>query len=414
MAHINLKMGELFVGAGGLGVGFILANHPHIQFQPTFAVDNEPISLSTYKGNLEWLSAHKQDLDVSRSRVLLLDIDKIHGNDLISKSDLNNEELDILVGGPPCQGYSSSNRAGQKKNKDERNYLMRVFLDKVRDICPKMFLIENVQGVQWTEPTEGMRLDTLQLPLFPDIDHDVQLDSVQEFLVRQANSLGYKVWYKIIDAATFGIPQHRMRFFLFGVRADLIPNDEEVNLSEYLNDFVVDRYTTVSEAINDLPPLGNGDRYIGSYDPSSNSYVQKLRQYMLSNEVYDHFTTKHKDYVIDRYKQIQQGQNWEAIRGLMTNYANIDNTHSNIYRRLQNDLPAITITHYRKSMIIHPIQDRGLSFREACRLQSFPDWFRFQGGREAMQQQLANAVPPMLATKVAYAVAEYWYNTIRQ
>jgi DNA (cytosine-5)-methyltransferase 1 len=92
----------------------------------------------------------------------------------------------------------------------------------------------------------------------------------------------------------------------------------------------------------------------------------------------------------------------------MNTYSNIDNTHSNIYRRLDASKPAITISHYRKSMIIHPTQDRGISFREASRLQSFPDWFRFAGPVDERQQQLANAVPPLLASSIAYAIAQCW------
>src|SRR5579883_2339553 len=97
----------------------------------------------------------------------------------------------------------------------------------------------------------------------------------------------------------------------------------------------------------------------------------------------------------------------------MTNYKQIGNTHSNIYRRLIYDKPAITISHYRKSMIIHPSQDRGLSFREACRLQSFPDWCRFYGTINDKQQQLANAVTPLMAAAVAKAVADFYLHTFR-
>jgi site-specific DNA-cytosine methylase len=124
----------------------------------------------------------------------------------------------------------------------------------------------------------------------------------------------------------------------------------------------------------------------------------------------DHVTSKHAEYVIERYKGIGQGQNWQAVRNLMTNYADVERTHSNIYRRLAWSEPAITIGHYRKSMIIHPSQHRGLSLREAARLQSFPDWFRFagtasgaEGGLMHKQQQLANAVCP----SVTKAVAEF-------
>jgi site-specific DNA-cytosine methylase len=114
--------------------------------------------------------------------------------------------------------------------------------------------------------------------------------------------------------------------------------------------------------------------------------------------------------VIDRYRRIPAGGNWHDIRDQLTNYANVQRTHSNIYRRLVWDEPSITIGHYRKSMLVHPSQHRGLSLREACRLQSFPDWFRFagtadggNGGLVHKQQQLANAVCPL----VTQAIAEF-------
>ena len=135
-----------------------------------------------------------------------------------------------------------------------------------------------------------------------------------------------------------------------------------------------------------------------------------LRGLLLDNVLYDHSTTRHQDYVIERYRRIPQGGNWESIREQMSNYSRIENTHSNIYRRLENNAPAITISHFRKSMIIHPTQHRGLSFREAYRLQSFPDWFRFYGGRDERAQLLANAVPPQMARAIALSVACWYLN----
>jgi site-specific DNA-cytosine methylase len=122
----------------------------------------------------------------------------------------------------------------------------------------------------------------------------------------------------------------------------------------------------------------------------------------------DHVTSRHAGYVLQRYEKIPQGGNWQDIQNMMSNYAAVDRTHSNIYRRLRSDEPSITIGHYRKSMLVHPTQTRGLSLREAARLQSFPDWFRFagsaaghQGGLMHKQQQLANAVSPLVAKAIA-------------
>jgi site-specific DNA-cytosine methylase len=175
-------------------------------------------------------------------------------------------------------------------------------------------------------------------------------------------------------------------------------------------------FVTVRDAIFDLPKVKNGDdRSESPYEAASSllersPYLRAMRGGAPSDVIWDHVTSKHADYVIERYKGIPQGENWQAVRKLMTNYADVERTHSNIYRRLAWNEPAITIGHYRKSMIIHPSQHRGLSLREAARLQTFPDWFRFAGtasgkpgGLMHKQQQLANAVCPA----VTKAVAEY-------
>jgi site-specific DNA-cytosine methylase len=124
--------------------------------------------------------------------------------------------------------------------------------------------------------------------------------------------------------------------------------------------------------------------------------------------IFDHVTSRHADYVIQRYRKIPPGGNWESISDDLTNYTAVERTHSNIYRRLTWDDPSITIGHYRKSMLVHPEQHRGLSLREASRLQSFPDWFRFAGtangnggGLVHKQQQLANAVSPLVSRAIA-------------
>ena len=105
--------------------------------------------------------------------------------------------------------------------------------------------------------------------------------------------------------------------------------------------------------------------------------------------------------ILERYKYIPQGGNWENIPNrLMKNYADKSRCHTGIYRRLKEDEPSVVIGNYRKNMLIHPTEDRGLSVREAARLQSFPDWFKFKGTIGSQQQQVGNAVPPLLAKAV--------------
>lgn len=406
---VDLKVGELFSGAGGLSLGFILANHPVVNYRPIFAVDNDSPSLNSYRYNMKWLSERAPDVLPQMPGIFKRDIENLNVTAILRLLKIEPGELDLLLGGPPCQGFSTSNRSRKTQSKEDRNKLINIFLDKLTKFYPKMFLIENVQGVQWTPPTQDMEVSLIQDSLFPNIKSETKSRSVEDFLVHKADNIGYYVWKRVLDAVEFGVPQHRMRFFLFGIRKDLVKSKISIDLDMHLNSLKVPEKISVSRAIGDLPELENGQRWQGEkYYPSDDDYVRKMRIYMENGDLYDHMTTLHASYVIERYKRIPEGGNWKNIKDEMHNYKFIDNTHNNIYRRLTDDKPANTISHYRKSMIIHPKQHRGLSFREACRLQSFPDWYRFDGTLNDKQQQLANAVPPLMAASVAKAIGEFW------
>lgn len=406
----DLKFGDLFAGAGGLSLGFILANHPDLKFRPLFAIDNDKEALQSYKDSMSWLAKASPSTLPSAPQTYVRNIENLNSKALLRLYSLKQGDLDLLVGGPPCQGYSTANRQSSASSKSDRNRLLKFFFDKIEDIQPKMFLLENVQGVKWTEPTQEMESFHSQLSLLPETVKPVT--NVQSFMIERAKALGYRIWHDVLNAVDFGVPQTRYRFFLFGIRADLCDQKTEASLAMSLEVLKEKEKVTVGDAIGDLPKIENGESWTGQhYQPSTHKFVQTMRCFMHNGELKDHFATKHSDYVIERYKNIPEGGNWKSIRELMSNYAKIDNTHSNIYRRLKDDFPAITISHYRKSMIIHPTQNRGLSFREACRLQSFPDWYSFSGVLSRRQQQIANAVPPVLAARIAFAIASYWIST---
>ena len=166
----------------------------------------------------------------------------------------------------------------------------------------------------------------------------------------------------------------------------------------------------MNDAIGDLPDLANGQQVDTlSYKLPANKasqYAQMMRKG--SKRSRQNNVSLNADYVIERYSYIKQGENWKAIPDkLMQNYANKANCHSGIYRRLKADEPSVVISNYRKNMLIHPFQDRGLSVREAARLQSFPDKFIFKGSLMHIQQQIGNAVPPLLAKAVFEKILEY-------
>ncbi len=177
-------------------------------------------------------------------------------------------------------------------------------------------------------------------------------------------------------------------------------------------------FVTVREAIGDLPPIGNGHGldemdYCEPATRGGNKFLRLMRNSAPKTNILDHITSRQAEYVIERYKRIPAGGNWQDIVEMMSNYSQLERTHSNIYRRLEWDAPSITIGHYRKNMLIHPEQHRGLSLREASRLQSFPDWFRFagtvdgqSGGLMHKQQQLANVVCPLVSKAIAEFLLE--------
>jgi len=210
----------------------------------------------------------------------------------------------------------------------------------------------------------------------------------------------YGADWKILMAADYGVPQRRRRFFFIATRdglpilfpKPLIPQDAYVN---------------VWDAISDLPELTTGNKIDElSYRKNKNlTPYQTIMRKKNDGRVQNNYVSENSDLVVRRYVHIPQGGNWRNIPDhLMLNYKDKTRCHNYIYRRLKEDEISIVITHYRKSMLIHPRENRGLSVREAARIQSFPDHFIFKGPLISQQQQVANAVPPLLAKAVAKSV----------
>lgn len=277
----------------------------------------------------------------------------------------------VIMGGPPCQGFSLSNtRTRNMENK--KNFLFLEFVRFVKELRPEWFVLENVWGI--TNINEG-KTQTMIEDCFRAIEGYNNISS------------------SILWASDYGVPQNRNRFFMVGNRLGIdfkFPKKHEAKI-------------TVEEAIGDLPSLQNGEKldevaYTLSLEEASD-YERLMRQG--SDKARQNYVSRNNDLVIERYKYIGQGQNWRAIPDhLMQNYADKGRCHSGIYKRLRADQPSVVISNYRKSMLIHPYEDRGISVREAARLQSFPDTFIFEGSLMHIQQQIGNAVPPLLAKAV--------------
>ncbi len=338
---------EIFSGPGGMGLGAKYAG-----IDVALAVEKNVYAAQTYLAN------HKN------TTVVVDDIQNI--NDFRFKK--NGEQI-ILFGGPPCQGYSNSNRK-TRSNKNPKNWLFQEFMRTITLINPDWVVIENVPGLK-------------------SIDKGFFIEKI----CNDFHELGYTPNFKILNAADFGVPQKRERIFIVASRQGIaftFPNGE-----------FVDNHVSVAEALFDLPKLENGTK-----EPSlkyrfkaKSEYAKRMRGNL--RKATQNYVSKNSELVVQRYKHIKQGGNWSDIPvELMSNYKDHTRCHHGIYRRLKEDEPAFVIANYRKSMLIHPTENRGLSIREAARLQSFPDNYKFFGPLVHIQQQVGDAVPPLLAQAI--------------
>ena len=273
----------------------------------------------------------------------------------------------IVFGGPPCQGFSWSNLR-TRNIANEANWLFREFVRVVEFLAPAWIVFENVQGIVNT--AGGAFLDQ----------------------VRQSLEQRYDLHQALLNARHYGVPQSRTRLFLVGSRDGTPFRFPRTQRGVPL---------TVYDAIRDLPRLDNGNDLswlpYGRARPSKYGRAMRGRLEACGN----HLVTRNARFVTRRYGCVPQGGNWEDIpMAFMGNYHDRARCHTGLYHRLRSDMPSVVIGNYRKNMLIHPIEDRGLSVREAARLQSFPDWYAFSGSIGFQQQQVGNAVPPLLAQAV--------------
>lgn len=342
---------DLFAGAGGMSTGAAQAG-----IDVKFAVECDKYAAGAYRINHPHPRCEIFDDDIRR-----LSPEKI-------KQIPRGSDGTLVFGGPPCQGFSYSNTRTRKTN-NEKNWLFKDFIRVVQVWQPDFVVFENVQGIVNT--AKGLFLETI-------------LD--------QFDRLKYTLDFGVLNAMDYGVPQNRGRFFLIGSRTKKKVALPKRNASQPI---------TVRDAIADLPHLTNGSTTSWlAYGPDPPSaYAQKLRQGL--KECSGHLVTQNTEKVIQRYQFVPPGGNWENIPPeLMKNYEDRSRCHTGIYHRLHYDRPSIVIGNYRKNMLIHPSEDRGLSVREAARIQSFPDSYEFAGTIGYQQQQVGNAVPPRLAKAV--------------
>lgn len=340
---------DVFSGAGGMSVGATAAGMKII-----CGVEVDQFAAKTFK------------LNHPNSRMIAKNVKDVSLEDF---GVINKKEPLILFGGPPCQGFSTSNQ--RTRNLDnENNWLFLEYLRIAALLNPDWIVFENVKGL--IETKKGIFL---------------------EQITGQLQQLGFTVSIFILNAADYGVPQNRERLFVVGSRDGI-----KIQAPEKKNN---NKYISVSEAICDLPSLINGANIDSlPYKNKAESLFAKTMRKKLK-KCTGHLVTKNSQLIIERYTHIPQGGNWQNIpEKLMANYTDRNRCHTGIYYRLKEDSPSIVVGNFRKNMLIHPWENRGLSIREAARLQSFPDNFVFAGSIGYQQQQVGNAVPPLLAKAV--------------
>lgn len=313
-----------------------------------YAVDVDSHSAATYRANFPQTTFIEKDVSA------------------VTGADFDTDDIPFVVfGGAPCQGFSTSNQR-TRNSQNTKNWLYKEFVRIVKETRPTWVVFENVKGFLETE--NGLFFRSL---------------------IENLKNADYHVDHAVLNAKNFGVPQDRTRLFVVGRRGT--PFAFPTTLEELPP-------VTVKEAIGDLPSLENGASIdFRKYRPSPPStYAKELRGKLKSSG--NHLVTKSNETILQRYKSVPQGGNWENIpEHMMTNYKDRNRCHTGIYHRLPLNKPSSVIGNYRKNMLIHPVEDRGLSVREAARIQSFPDSFYFVGSIGFQQQQVANAVPPKLA-----------------
>jgi len=343
------KVIDLFAGVGGLSLGFKMAG-----FDIVLANEFDESIAKSYKYN------HP------KTEVIVEDITKISHKDVFTKFK---EKIEVVIGGPPCQGFSQK---GQRKSiNDDRNYLFKQFVEVVKYVQPKYFVMENVPNLLTAEG-----------------------GYFKEEIITLFESLGYKLSTGILNAADYGVPQNRRRAIIIGkLGLTAVPEPEKLN-----------NKVTIWDAISDLSYLESGEGLeCDTYKLSAESdYQRQMREG--SDKLFNHKATKHSDLALERLKMIPPNSGREVLpKEHLTK-----SIYSGTWSRMIKEDQSVTITTRfdtpSSGKFTHPYLHRAITVREAARIQSFPDTFRFLGTKGSQMKQVGNAVPPLLAKEIALTI----------
>lgn len=335
------------------------------------------------KAGYNILVANEIDEEISKSYVknhnktIMLNCDVSEFNTNFSKLKLNKTKIDLVVGGPPCQGFSMAGARIRKNNfiEDPRNYLFKKYFDVIKKIEPNFFIMENVTGLA-------------------SMNGGAIIREIENIFKDNTNFKkgAYYIQKKVFETDKIGVPQKRKRFIIIGSKTSF--NLDEIIKKVYESNAKFGKKTTLRDAISDLT-FGQKVDYIENqkYIKNSSSNYQKLMREN-SQVVRNHKILNHSKIVKERIKKIKPGENWRSLQEV------IKSVHSGAYGRLEWDKQAMTITTRfdtpSAGRFIHPSEHRTITVREAARIQSFPDNFIFYGNKTSVCKQIGNAVPPYL------------------
>ena len=349
---------DLFCGCGGFSKGFEEAG-----YNIRFGIDMWKDAIVTYKQNFP------------NAAVMNEDITKISGKDILKASKLKKDEVDVIIGGPPCQGFSVS---GKRMIDDERNKLYKSYVRIVSELKPKVFVMENVPGL--------VRLFKGQ----------VGVQVKEDF-----TNIGYTVGMQILSADNYGVPQQRKRVFFVGVRNDLVKKGMEYQYPiTFMGQGTDVPAWTCKDAISDLDFVPD-DRVLGEdlpYEiPAQNDYQRSMREG--SRSVLNHSITIHNAKTKEIIAMVPDGGNYKDLPEELWSTRKVHIA----WTRMDSNKPCFTIDTGHNHHF-HYKENRVPTVRESARIQSFPDNFEFIGIKTSQLKQVGNAVPPLLAKAVGDSI----------
>ncbi|RXI45771.1 restriction endonuclease [Malaciobacter mytili] len=379
---------DLFAGAGGFAEGFYQEGYKalsHIEF--------DKYACETLKERMKFYNYPSKEIDKIKST----DITDKNIIDII-EDGVSGNSVDVIIGGPPCQSFSSQGKARDPNGMkcDPRNYLYESYIKILNHFKPKFFAFENVSGILSTKINGKPIIDTI----FKDMKENYNI-------LEDKDSL-------LLNAVNFGVPQERKRVIIIGVRKDL-----DIDVKSIYGDLAEisksEEIVTVQDAIGDLPKLyPGGGKDIAIHKPKKiSNYLAKIRRKDIDT-IHHHVARNHNELDKKRYRLMSMnkwslGELYEKEPSLAHPKKRL---FSNSYVVQHFDCPSKTIiAHLYKdgNQFIHPDpeQERTLTPREAARLQSFPDDFIFPCSKTQQYKQIGNAVPPLLAKHIASVLKKY-------